>query len=99
MNDVDISNSGGELVTRSFDEVSTSTTQRFDYRGNPDGSTIVTRGKTEKFVRFPVVNQIASQGQAAMEADAEYNKYISLSSSARDTQSALSQQSRASLIR
>ena len=99
MNDVDISNSGGELVTRSFDEVSTSTTQRFDYRGNPDGSTIVTRGKTGKFVRFPVVNQIASQGQAAMEADAEYNKYISLSSSARDTQSALSQQSRASLIR
>lgn len=99
MNDVDISNSGGELVNRSFDEVTTSTTQKFDYRGNPDGSTIVTRGKIGKFVRFPVVNQIASQGQAAMEADAEYNKYISLSSNARDEQFALSQQSRASLIR
>lgn len=97
MNDADIKLSGGDVVTRSFDEVSTSRTDKFDYAGNPDGSTIVTRGKTEKYVRFPVASLIPSEGQAAMEADAVYNKYISLSSGTKDVQAAKSQIDRATI--
>lgn len=97
MNDADIKLSGGDVVTRSFDEVSTSRTDKFDYAGNPDGSTIVTRGKTEKYVRFPVASLIPSEGQAAMEADAVYNKYISLSSGTKDVQAAKSQRDRATI--
>ena len=95
MNDADIVLSGGEVVTRSFDEISTSRTDKFDYAGNPDGSTVVTRGKSEPYVRFPVASLIPSEGQAAMEADAVYNKYISLSSGTKDTQAAKSQRDRA----
>lgn len=96
MNDSDIYLSGGDIADRSFDEVSTTVTNRFDYAGNPDGSSIVTRGKTEKYVRFPVASLIPSKGQAANEADAVYNKYIGLSSSARDTQIDVSQRTRQS---
>ena len=95
MNDADIVLSGGEVVTRSFDEISTSRTDKFDYAGNPDGSTVVTRGKSEPYVRFPVASLIPNEGQAAMEADAVYNKYISLSSGTKDTQAAKSQRDRA----
>ena len=97
MNDADIVLSGGEVVTRSFDEISTSRTDKFDYAGNPDGSTVVTRGKSEPYVRFPVASLIPSEGQAAMEADAVYNKYISLSSGTKDTQAAKSQRDRATI--
>ena len=97
MNDDDIRESGADIVTRSFDEVSTSRTDKFDYAGNPDGSTVVTRGKTEQYVRFPVASSIPSEGQAAMEADAVYNKYISLSSGTKDTQAAKSQRDRATI--
>lgn len=97
MNDDDIKNSGADIVTRSFDEVSTSRTDKFDYAGNPDGYNVVTRGKTEQYVRFPVASLIPSEGQAAMEADAVYNKYISLSSGTKDTQAAKSQRDRATI--
>ena len=97
MNDDDIKNSGADIVTRSFDEVSTSRTDKFDYVGNPDGYNVVTRGKTEQYVRFPVASLIPSEGQAAMEADAVYNKYISLSSGTKDTQAAKSQRDRATI--
>ena len=97
MNDADIVLSGGEVVTRSFDEISTSRTDKFDYAGNPDGSTVVTRGKSEPYVRFPVASLIPNEGQAAMEADAVYNKYISLSSGTKDTQAAKSQRDRATI--
>lgn len=97
MNDADIVLSGGEVVTRSFDEISISRTDKFDYAGNPDGSTVVTRGKSEPYVRFPVASLIPSEGQAAMEADAVYNKYISLSSGTKDTQAAKSQRDRATI--
>lgn len=86
MNDADIITQGGSVVTRSFDEVSITQSVTYDYQGNVDRSSTVKRGKEEQYVRFVVTNNIASKGQAAMEADAIYNKYTGLSSDTRDTQ-------------
>lgn len=96
MNDSDIYLSGGDILDRSFDEISTSRTDKYDYSGNPDGHTVVTRGKIEKYVRFPVVSLIPSKGQSANEADVLYNKYSGLSSSTRDVQANISQRTRQS---
>lgn len=90
----DVKNMGGRMVRRSFDE-SVSNTQRFDYEGNPDGSSSVNRGKVQTYIMFPVVNRIPDKGVAAIEADALFNQKTGMSSSLRDTQIAVSQRRRA----
>lgn len=96
MTDAEMLNSGGQLVDRSFDET-TSAVNKYNYKGNLDGTSVTTRSKTERYLVIPMGSVIPSLGQAANEADALFNKNVGTSSDFRDQQYILSQLGRRSI--